>query len=63
MDSDRIKGKAKDLMGQGKEGVGNVTHDSDLQAEGKGDQAEGNVQEKFGKAKDTVRNVVDDIKK
>ncbi len=62
MDSDRVEGKGKDLLGRGKEAVGDLTNNRDLQAEGQGDQAEGNVQEKFGQAKDKVRDVVRDIK-
>ncbi len=62
MDRDRIEGKGKDLMGQGKEGTGNIGHDRDLQAEGRRDQTEGNVQEKWGKAKDKIREVVDDVR-
>ncbi len=62
MDRDRIEGKGKDLMGQAKEGAGEIGRDRDLQAEGKSDQAEGNVQEKWGKAKDKIREVVDDVR-
>lgn len=63
MDSDRIKGKAQDLVGQGKEGVGGLTGDRDLQSEGQMDQAEGGVQEKWGEAKDKVRDAIEDIKR
>ncbi len=63
MDSDRVEGRGKDLLGQGKEGLGNITHDRDMQAEGKGDQLEGGVQSGWGDAKDKVRDVVDDIKR
>jgi len=63
MDADRVKGKAKDLLGQGKETTGDLTNDRDLQAEGQGDQAEGKTQETFGKAKDKVRDVINDVKR
>ena len=63
MDSDRIEGKGQDLLGRGKEALGDLTGNQDMQTEGQSDQVKGTVQEKFGEAKDKVRDVVEDIKR
>lgn len=55
-DHDRIEGAAKDLGGQIKEGVGKLTGDKKLQAEGMADRVEGKVQNAVGGAKDAVRD-------
>jgi uncharacterized protein YjbJ (UPF0337 family) len=56
MDSERIKGAAKKVEGSVKEGVGKLTGDAKLQAEGKMDKAEGAVRNAVGGAKDAVRD-------
>ena len=56
MDSERIKGAAKKVEGSIKEGVGKLTGDAKLQAEGKMDKAEGAVRNAVGGAKDAVRD-------
>lgn len=55
-DHDRIEGAAKNIGGKIKEGVGKMTGDTKLQAEGKADQVEGKVQNAVGGAKDTLRD-------
>lgn len=55
-DHDRIEGAAKNIGGKIKEGVGKMTGDTKLQAEGKADQVEGKVQNAVGGAKDSLRN-------
>nr|WP_295236109.1 CsbD family protein [uncultured Brevundimonas sp.] len=55
-DHDRIAGAAKNIGGKIKEGVGKVTGDTKLQAEGKADQVEGKVQNAVGGAKDSLRD-------
>ncbi|MBC1181162.1 CsbD family protein [Brevundimonas sp. WCHBH090558] len=55
-DHDRIEGAAKNIGGKIKEGVGKVTGDTKLQAEGKADQVEGKVQNAVGGAKDSLRD-------
>jgi uncharacterized protein YjbJ (UPF0337 family) len=55
MDKDRIEGSAKNIGGKIKEGVGKMTGDSKTQAEGKGDQVEGKIQNTVGGLKDTLR--------
>ena len=55
-DHDRVEGAAKNIGGKIKEGVGNVTGDEKLKAEGKADQVEGKVQNAVGGLKDTLRD-------
>ncbi|MGC9271425.1 CsbD family protein [Acidiphilium sp.] len=59
MDEDEIKGAAKDLGGKIKDGIGGITGDDSLQAEGKADQFAGKAQKLYGAAKDTVNNAAD----
>ena len=55
MDEDRIKGAATDFGGKVKDAVGGLTGDTKTQAEGKADQATGQLQNTFGSAKDAAR--------
>lgn len=55
-DHDRVEGAAKNIGGKIKEGVGNVTGDEKLKAEGKADQVEGKVQNTVGGVKDSLRD-------
>lgn len=55
MDSDRIKGKGKDIAGKAKEKFGEATGDKETERSGKADQVEGKIQKGYGDAKDTVR--------
>ena len=63
MDSDRIKGKTDDIAGRVKRQVGEWTGDTETEAEGAAQQVKGKVQNAFGKAKDAVRDAVDDAKR
>ena len=54
-DSDKIKNKAEELTGRGKETLGAATHDRDLQAEGQADQASGNLKQAGEKIKDALK--------
>jgi uncharacterized protein YjbJ (UPF0337 family) len=54
MNSDQIKGKAKDIGGKIQEEAGKVVGSSEQQAKGLANQAEGKVQEKYGDVKDSV---------
>jgi uncharacterized protein YjbJ (UPF0337 family) len=49
---DKIKNKAQELTGQGKEHVGGATGNEDLQAEGHKDQAAGNLKQAGENVKD-----------
>ena len=55
-DQDRIEGAAKNIGGKIKEGVGKITGDEKLQAEGKADQVAGKVQNTVGGVKDSLRD-------
>lgn len=54
-DKDRIEGAAKNIGGKIKEGIGKLTGDEKLKAEGKADQVEGKIQNAVGGVKDTLR--------
>ena len=52
---DKMKNKAEELGGKGKEAVGDATDDRDLQAEGKADQTKGNLKQAGEKVKDAFK--------
>ena len=52
---DKIKNKAQELGGQGKEHVGGATGNEDLQAEGHKDQAAGNLKQAGENVKDAFK--------
>ena len=54
-DDDRAKGAANNLGGKIKEGVGKLTGDRDLEAEGNLDQAKGKGQQALGDLKDAFK--------
>ena len=58
MDKDRVKGTEKKVAGSAKEGVGKLTGDKKVQAQGATERATGNVQNAAGKAKDAARNAL-----
>ncbi len=58
MDKDRIEGMADQAKGAIKKGVGKVTGDAKLQAEGEADKLKGKAQSAVGGAKDGVRDAV-----
>ena len=55
-DSDKIKNKAEELAGRGKETLGAATHDRDLQAEGQTDQTKSNLKQAGEKIKDVFKS-------
>ena len=55
MDEDRVKGAATNIGGKVKDAVGGLTGDTKTQAEGKMDQATGQLQNTIGSAKDAVQ--------
>ncbi len=59
MDKDRVSGAVDQAKGAIKDGIGKLTGDTKLQAEGKADKAAGKVDSTVGGAKDGVRNAVD----
>ncbi|MBX6374139.1 MAG: CsbD family protein [Acetobacteraceae bacterium] len=58
MDKDRIEGAAKQAKGSIKKGVGELTGDEKMKAEGQAEKAAGKVQNTVGGAKDAVRDAV-----
>lgn len=61
MDEDRVKGSATGIGGQVKDAAGGLLGDNKMQAEGKADQASGQLQNAYGSAKDTVREGADTL--
>ena len=55
---DKMKHKAEEAVGRGKEAVGDMTDDERLEAEGRGEQAES----KFKQAGDHVKDTAEDVK-
>ena len=52
---DKAAHKATELKGKVKEGVGQATDDPELEAEGHGDQAKGNLKQAGDKVKDAFK--------
>ena len=52
---DKLKNKAQELTGEGKEHVGKATGDEQLEAEGRKDQASGNIKQAGEKIKDVFK--------
>jgi uncharacterized protein YjbJ (UPF0337 family) len=52
---DKVQNKAQEVAGHGKESVGDATDNRDLQAEGKKDQAAGNLKQAGEKVKDAFK--------
>ncbi len=61
MNRDEVEGKAKEIKGRVKQGVGDVTDDQNLHDEGVADEAEGEVQKGFGTTKRKVGEVIEDV--
>ena len=57
MTSDKIKGKGKEITGAGKEKLGEVTGDEQLQAEGRTQKTDGKVQSVVGGIKDKAKEI------
>jgi uncharacterized protein YjbJ (UPF0337 family) len=53
---DKVDAKADEVKGKVKETAGHVTHDEDLEAEGKGEQVKGNLKQGVEKVKDAFKD-------
>ena len=53
---DKISNKAEELKGKAKEAVGHVTGNEQMEAEGKVDQAKGNIKQAGEKIKDVFKH-------
>ena len=56
MNTNHVKGTAKDIAGKVQEHVGNATGDAAEQAKGLGKQVEGKVQKGIGNAEDALKD-------
>jgi uncharacterized protein YjbJ (UPF0337 family) len=54
-------GKIEQVKGRGKEAIGSLTGNKDLQAEGKADRQAGEAKEKLGQAKDRVEKLTEKV--
>jgi uncharacterized protein YjbJ (UPF0337 family) len=61
MNRDELEGKTEKVKGRAKQAWGDVTNDEQLKDEGVADEAAGNVQEGFGKARRKVGETLDDV--
>ena len=53
---DKVQNQSENVAGKVKEGVGKVTDDEKLEAEGKGDQVKANLKQAGEKVKDAFRD-------
>jgi len=60
MNKDRVEGKVKDITGRVERQAGEWTNDPKAQVKGAAKQAEGKVQNAWGKAKDAAKQTADD---
>ena len=61
MNRDELEGKADQLKGKVKQGVGDLTDNDRLHDEGVADEAAGDVQEGYGKARRKVGEAIEDL--
>ncbi len=61
VDENRVEGVWDKAKGAVKEGIGNLTGDEKMKAEGKTDKAKGTAENAVGGAKDTVRDAAKKI--
>jgi uncharacterized protein YjbJ (UPF0337 family) len=62
MNKDRVEGKVKDIAGRVERQAGEWTDDPKMQVKGAAKQAEGKVQNTWGKTKDATKQAADDAK-
>lgn len=58
---DELEGQAEQIKGRVKQGLGKLTDNEQLHDEGVVDEAAGDVQEGFGRAKRKVGETIEDI--
>lgn len=59
--TDKIKGLANEAVGNVKQGIGKVTGDAKLQAEGKAQEVKGEGQQVMGDAKDGIKKAANQL--
>lgn len=62
MHDQHVDGTINEVRGKVKEGVGDLTGNENLKAEGQADQLTGKVQQTVGDVQDTIKGVGDTIK-
>lgn len=58
---DKMKGKANEMIGRGKQGLGEATGDRDIKARGQGQELRGKGQQLKGDVKQAIKRGVDDV--
>jgi uncharacterized protein YjbJ (UPF0337 family) len=58
VDENRVEGVAHQIKGAIKEAIGKVTGDTKTEAEGTAEKTGGKVQDTFGSAKDTAKDIL-----
>ena len=61
MNKDEFDGKVDQVKGRMKKGAGDVTDNDQLRDEGTADEASGDLQEGFGKARRKVGDAINDV--
>ena len=61
MNKDEFDGKVDQVKGRIKQGAGDLTDNDQLRDEGMADEASGDVQEGFGKARRKVGDAINDV--
>ncbi len=59
---DKLEGKGDEIKGNVKQGVGEATGDTSMQAEGMVDEAKGKGKGALGEAKDAMDNAADTVR-
>ena len=57
--TDKVAGKANELAGQARQGLGKAVGDDKMQAKGIVQEAKGDAQQAKGKAKEAIKDVID----
>ena len=61
MNRDELEGRAEQVKGKVKKAVGDLTDDEQLHDEGEVDEAAGDVQEGYGRARRKVGEAIEDL--
>jgi uncharacterized protein YjbJ (UPF0337 family) len=56
MEKEHVTGKADELKGKAKQGIGNATNDPGLQGEGMVDEVKGKAKQAYGDVKDAIKS-------
>ncbi len=59
MNTDQIKGAAKEVLGKVQEKTGEIINSPEQQVKGAAKQVEGNVQKNYGDAKENIKDAMD----